>query len=273
MKDQMIQTLIQHKYQIEDKIANIEQLEEDPFLFFGERKGLSEETFVDLLAARDPEYVLEYQRWLYPKLINEIKRRYNVDDYTLSFQPHNFPSPIQFTHEMRIVANIFPFARVFSYDMPNSLPERLQERRALLIQLVELEEQLALCELIESNPIISGKGKPWGTTKALLSQKSVKKSNKEHAVKLLDEIASINRQLSECEQQINDITDKWTMLTLDLDRLSSRVAHALNLSVANPIEKVWKDEESFLDSELPQMRLDYRKELRAEYGINEEDDE
>lgn len=270
MKDTIIQTLTQYKYTLEDKILDIEQLEDNPFVFFEQTRGMDESELVRLLEQRDPQYVLDYQYWLFPKLMEEMKRRFNLEDYTLSFQPTNFPSPIQLTHEMTVVANLLPFERAFSYAVPSKMTRMLDQRRDLLLNQVQIEEDISLLELLELNPILVGKGKAWGTTKAMLSQKAVKKDLKDRAITLLDELSDTKRQIIELNNEIDQLVEHWMFLTLDLDRLSKRLQDVLGVDIYNPLKEIEENDIAFIEQELPQVRLNYRKSIYEEYGLNDD---
>lgn len=269
MIDLFIQTLNIHKYKIDDKIAELETLEENPLSFFAQGTGISEELFIELLHQRDPQYVTDYQKWLYPKMIEEMKRRFNIEDYSVSFQPLNFPSPIQFTHEMHTVASIYPFEKKFVYHFPNHLYALYEERRSCLIQMVQIEEDLALKEMIEASPILAGKGSAWKTTKAMMSPKKVKAEVKQEAVALLDEMSQLNRRVTEINHEIEQIDDQWITRTVHLDRLASRMEEVLNLEVINPIFEIEEKEEHFRQIELAKERESYRKALYTEWGLDE----
>lgn len=271
MKEQIISALTQHKYKLETTIDTISRLEDDPFLFFNEDTGLDNVTLMNLVCQNDIEKALDFQQWLYPKIIDEIAHRYNMGEFSLIYQQDLFPGHIQFVRNMQVEASIDPFNQSFVYQLPNGLSQAMVEKHELLIQLAQINEEIELCELIEANPVIAGRGQAWGTTKALFSQKKVKEENKKTAIELLDQSRHLKMQLNDCSQKIETMMSDWQVKSLDVDRLAKRMSMSMNLTIINLIDELQEEESGFLMTELPRMREEYRQQLRSQYGLNEID--
>lgn len=267
MKDMIVSTLNSYKREVEQEIEDIQSLEEEPLRFFhmiasGRTKTLA------LIENRDPEYLIEFQSWLYPKVIHSLKTAYRLEDFVVSYYPKDPLSCFTLARHHSVVARIHPYDQGFEYVVPERLLAAYSQREEVLFAIAKAEENLAVKEILESNPILTGKGHPVQTVKALVRQAKIKEELKSEALIELDYLSAQKRQLSDIEALIEQEENRLTIETLDLDRLAKRMKDHLLLTVINPIQEQAEKQHLFLSTTLPKLRQHYREELYKQWHLS-----
>lgn len=266
MKELLVSTLEMYKREVEQEIVLMSRLEDNPLSFFQALTFQSIKVLA-LLEKRDTAYLKEFQDWLYPKLIEAMKGRFQLDEFEVGYYPNMSMSPIYLMSNERVVVYIHPYDGVFEYAVSDQLVESYTHREELLKRIQKTEEDLLMKETLESNPILLGKGHPIKTTKILLQQKKAKESIKNEALIDLDELSSMRQQYENTHSDITKEENRLTQQTIIIDRLARRMQEQLQLRIVNPMIEMRDDYETFVAHQLPQWRYNYRQTLHQEWKI------
>lgn len=270
MVEQIIKTLQAHQYEVDQKIKSLKEIKKDPLKAISQSDALKDEVLITILETKNPKHVVDYQNWLYPKLINEIKTRYNLEEYYISFNPNEFPSTIHLIRDYKKVVEIYPFEKVFSFVVPADLINNLSNRRELLITKIRLEEEIELLGVIEENPILFGKGNAWRTTQAMLQPKRVRKNTKNEAIKLISQLSDVESNIAQTNQEVEELEKKLTKETIELNHFAKRMKRELGFEIYNGFVQLEEEDQLFMQETLPKMREGIRQELNSEYDLKDQ---
>lgn len=272
----MLQTidyvLERYLWEIKEMREIAAKLEEEPLLFFTDLNKKREGILPMLLEEKDEEELINYQNWLYPLVINRLMSKYNITDFQLSYNPTLYPSPIFLTVHKETVGMIHLTSNLIEYIVPPEITQLIARQAELLEEEMVLEERISMNAILEANPMLIGKGSAWKTTQVMFRKEKAKKKVKEEALSDLDTLSLIRREVSENARIISDRVDSMRFNLLSLERLSKRAEQELYIHTINPYPMIEASQQNQRE-EIEKMRVEYRKELYNQYGIDWDENE
>jgi len=262
------QSLEQYKREIERYIDLVSELEKDPFILFQEIIPNRATLILELLEEKDPENIKNFEKWIYPFVIKKLEETFDNSEYTFSFNPNQFPSPIYISRENKNVASIYPYDRKLHYDFVLDLIQLVEKRMGMNMELVRKEEYLKLIELTEANPVLKAKGNPLKVSQILIRKKRTMKEIKSDALEIIDDISNLRRSINSLDIEIENRQNEILQEKIYLDRLSSLLKHLLLIDVVDTTKEIEDMEYEFYTHTLEKYRNDYIKDLYEEWGIS-----
>lgn len=228
MHEQVIKILNNQIKELKEKVKNVEELNEDPFLLFTKMQ-VNETLVPNALIDNGEETIIAYQDWTYEKFIDKFEEEFDIKPFKMRYSSETFPSPIEFIYEGEVYAQLHPYDKTFELVSPLSeqlLWERWYNKN---IEKCDWDIENQLEEIRKRDPFVDAEDTLSDTMKVAIGKRkrekeAEKKMNEaqENAERCSQELEGIQREMDNLEaMQI----DKWHVVR----KISTRVADHLGV--------------------------------------------
>lgn len=232
--NKQIQYLLENlKSDITRKQEELTAMEDEPLVFLEELMDGRSGLIPMVLGEKSEEFLLEYQSHYYPKVMSAIIKKYQIEDFQLTYDSETFPSPIYFTCSEGTFAELHPYDKRLDILMLNRVKELLSEVDERKQVTATLEEELQMRELEQENPLMLGGGNPLTLMKIVLTMKKTKKAIRKRANNHLEDLSFVKREIIELEVELEDVQNRTMTSSMEIERIASR----LNLHYGIVVER------------------------------------
>lgn len=195
------------KKDIENKQELLNRVEDSPLLFFSELVWRREGIIPMVLGEQGEQELLQYQNWLYPKVISALVEKYNITEYTLHYNETLFPSPIQLSRNDALLAEIHPYQHTFVIIMPARIPFIMNQLLTCIPEMLRLEQEINLSEVQAENPLLLGGANPVKLIKIGVNKKKTIATLKEQAIQQWEQLTACRQQYAKWEEELEKEQD------------------------------------------------------------------
>lgn len=251
MEKKLIYLLEEFKNDIAAKQEEIKRMEEEPLTFFTSLINKRSGIIPMVLAERGEEGLLDYQSYFYPKILAALKEKFSIDEFLLSYDKTYFPSPIYWSYDGRVAAELHPYEKTFLIPMPEVMKETLTKKDELTKDAKIVEEELEVRKVEEANPMLLGGGNLFKLMHIAMKRKKTTDGIRKKAREQLDELSEIRKQKIQVDVTLDRLNMEQLHLSLALERVAKRLNQQYGIVVTNETDVNDVEEQLTENSEKP----------------------
>lgn len=202
----------------------VKHLPKEPLLLITEIFRGGDLFLAERLKQEGDQVLLDAQSFWMAHLLPALSDYFGVEEVTIGYDETVPLSPILFVYKEVVIASFSPYWRTFEeYGVPGEA-DLLEQKRILVQQLKEKENEVEYWITCEENPALLGEDDTWMFAKASLNPKKYKKMSRDTAIQKQNECQQIQQQIRSVDFQLERAEAEYLQTSYYLDRIKSRVA-------------------------------------------------
>lgn len=167
--------------------------------------------------------LLDAQAYWMGHLLPALTEYFGIEEVTIAYDETIPLSPIFFLYKENVVARLSPYWRTFEeFGVPGH-QALAEERKNLMAQLAEKEQELAHWMACEENPALLGEDDTWLFAKASLNPKKYKKLARDTAIQKQNECLQIQQAINSVDFKQERAEQEHLQTAYYVERIKSRV--------------------------------------------------
>lgn len=202
----------------------VKHLPKEPLVLITEIFKGGDLFLAERLKQEGDQVLLDAQSYWMGHLLPALSGYFGIEEVTIAYDEEVALSPIFFIYKENVIASLSPYWRTFEeYGIPGEA-ELLSQRKSLIKQLEEKEQEVEYWITCEENPALLGEESTWTFAKASLNPKKYKKIAHDTAIQKQNECLQIQQAINSIDFQMEKAESEHLQTSYYLDRIKSRVA-------------------------------------------------